>query len=221
MDDTAKREIELEVRRLLDQQEDDLRRTMLREVEQHRAYMQTIVRIVAGVSAVLIATAGGTFAYFFGSRLSNVVDEKVVEYKIVDQYKLKLDARLDEIVNGDEISTRILGEVRQVANTEIPKRITQEVTSVILQELREVQNDDGGAVERALSNSERNTKILSNLVALLEEESELLARFEARHGIYSGMRGHGPVSEFLRARRFRLQELGSRAHRPPRKTRPQ
>ncbi|CAN2040900.1 hypothetical protein GMMP15_2100009 [Candidatus Magnetomoraceae bacterium gMMP-15] len=46
--------------------------------------MQSITRIVATVVSVLIVTAGAVFAYFLGSRLDAVVDEKVVEYKIVE-----------------------------------------------------------------------------------------------------------------------------------------
>ena len=90
MEEKDKNDIELHVRRILAQ-----------EAGEYREFLQRQFRLITWSIGVLLVVGGAIFTYFLGDSVKSAnetlikeVDEKVVEYAIVDEYKKDLKSVL-------------------------------------------------------------------------------------------------------------------------------
>ncbi|CAN2040899.1 hypothetical protein GMMP15_2100008 [Candidatus Magnetomoraceae bacterium gMMP-15] len=114
---------------------------------------------------------------------------------------------MDEIVTSDIITKKLSQSVQDVANREFSKGFERIVTNAINKEVAKLKSGEGSDVSLILGRIQTNYDAILKLISLLERESEMLSLSEERYGIYSGMRGRGPVTEFLRKREYLLKEL--------------
>lgn len=155
-------EVELLVRRILDEQENQIRNSMVQEVTPHREYMQSVTKVVVGVVTALVIFCGLVFAYVFGSRLDGIVDDKVVEYKIVDAYRSKLDARFDETIKGEEITEKLSLAVKDVVNKEVLIEVEKIVEESINEEVATLKSDDGEQIAILLAQVSKSTTAMND-----------------------------------------------------------
>lgn len=132
--------IELEVRRLL-----------AAEVESHRTYLQSQFKNLTWGVAILFTVAAAIVTFFFGKsfneskeQLISTVDSKVIEYRLVESFKDKLDEyvltsvenKLDEASTQQKIDGLVESATSSAVNSvqsELERTLIEAVTSKISQ----------------------------------------------------------------------------------------
>jgi hypothetical protein len=93
---TEDEQIELKVRRIL-----------ASEIEQHRSFLQSQFKFLTWGIGVLLASGAIIFSYLFGKsiddskeQLVSTIDSKVVDYRIVESFKERLEQFIEIAVTG-------------------------------------------------------------------------------------------------------------------------
>ena len=106
--------VETEVRRVLSQGELEVRKNIADEIASYRNFLQSQFRTITWGVGILFAVAGIVFVFLFGksyesanSQIVQEVDSKVIEYRIVEAYKERLEAQVSIILESDKTKSSI------------------------------------------------------------------------------------------------------------------
>ena len=147
MDDQLKKDIELEVRRVLATQEVERRQSIIAELNSHRNYLQSQIKWLGGIVTAIFLIIIGAVYFFTGrsyddikDKIGQEVESKVIEFRIVDVYEQKLNTRFNAIVTGDKITKRITDAVSPV----VDKIIKTKVEGIVIKQVHKEVTEIGG-----------------------------------------------------------------------------
>ena len=143
-------ELELEVRRLLSS-----------EVQEHREFLQSQIKYVSWGAGILLTLTIALLGYYFGKSLPETkaqllaaIDAKVIDYRIVETVKARLEERVDlavdSVVSSDSTRENIDAQVSMASATVVSKAAS-EVEDRILQTVeREIRSAQNSTAEQLL-----------------------------------------------------------------------
>lgn len=149
MDPQDKDAIELEVRRVLATQEIELRKLWSTEATGFREFLQRQFRyITLGVSTLALVGAG-LFVWFFSDSVKSAqeqlivtVDEKIMDYRILESFQKKLDHLAVIAAGNDQTRKQITKVVEREATDIVNKLANEEIEKQVDRALREVEGLD-------------------------------------------------------------------------------
>ena len=152
MDEKLKNDVELEVRRVLSE-----------EMQQHRDFLQTQFKNITWGVGVVFIVAVSAFFFLFGRSLEKTeekiireVDQKVIEYRIVEAYKKRLEAQINTFVEGEVFTQRIDSKVSKIAETQVNDNISDELNKIVTRELKILSGKDFDTIlSKAIAASEK------------------------------------------------------------------
>lgn len=165
MDKDIKNAIEIEIRKIFDQEDLTLSRQMADQIEYHRKFLQTQFKFLTWGVGILFVFATGAFAFLFGKSYDSIkdkiiqeVDQKVIEYRIVDDFKKRLDEQLRLAVENPQLteeiysilSKKITQHVSNVASNQVVERTNKIITQRLSDEIEKISKESlNQLVERA------------------------------------------------------------------------
>ena len=127
MDESQRREVELEVRRLLSQ-----------ELTAHREALQRQTAWVTGGIGVLATIAASLFVYFIGDtkedlrgEIARQVDAAAIAYRLDELMKSKLEEKVSLAATSEAVKEQIAQDVQATADKIVPKVVGASVKSAL------------------------------------------------------------------------------------------
>ena len=191
MDKEMKELVELEVRRLLSEGELEIRKNIAEEISGHRAFLQGQFKTITWGIGILFAAAGAIFIFLFGKsyessreQLIQEVDSKVIEYRIVDLYKDRLEAQVELIVDGEETRSKIEENIKNAVSVYVTENVDSIVEERVTDKLGELDAETiHETLSRITDQSESAIKRTEEIAATAKHQSDrLMAEVEVLGG---------------------------------------
>jgi len=138
MDSTLKRQIELEVLRKLNENENNNNLKIIEKMSNYTDFLQKQFKYITFSLSVIFVVSGLSFVYFFGNNIEKTkeqlianIDSKIVEYRITEALRKRLEELAIATVDSENVAKIIEVKVDQSA-----KEISSEiVTDVVRKQL--------------------------------------------------------------------------------------
>lgn len=148
-----KARIELEVRRILSSEEVKIRQTLSNEAAGYRDFLQKqFKQVTVGITA-LAAVGVGLFVWFFSdsvsktqSQLEATIDAKIIDYRIVESFRERVNEIVQIAANSDRTSDIISDQVNEQANIVVNEIADQVIRDAVQSELAKVEGLDVDAL---------------------------------------------------------------------------
>ena len=169
--------LELFVRRFLSKEELEVRRFIADELTKHREYLQAQFRNITIGVGTLFTLGGLIFAFLVGQNFESAerqiiqqVDQKVIEYRILDNYKKRLSEQLKIIAQSDQISSIINEAVRNSVNDQLDEKVVSLVSQQIEKQLSSIQDESlEDLIARIINNNKSATLRIHRTERMLEQ----------------------------------------------------
>lgn len=146
---TLESKIELEVRRILAAEELQVRKAISNDLREFSGLLQAQFRTLTWGLGVLFLAGGGIVTFLFGKsyaasqeRIVREVDQKVIEYRIVESYRKILEDQINTIVQGEEVAAQIDAAVRYAASLQIQTGVAEIVGEKVAEELKDLKTEE-------------------------------------------------------------------------------
>lgn len=147
--EAERNQIELEVRRVLAEEEIKLRTILADEATSYREFLQRqFKQVTIGITS-LAAVGAGLFVWFFSDSVSKTqeqleatVDAKIIDYRIVDSFRDRVNEIVKITATSDQTSQLISTEVRSQATLVVTSIADEIIRSAVGEELAKVEGLD-------------------------------------------------------------------------------
>ncbi len=166
-----------------------VRRILSKELSTYREFLEKQTKLILWGLSLLVATAAGLGVFLFGKSYSDIeakmqrtVDQKVIEYRIDQNLKDKLNERVTIILDQPEFVKKLSNEVERQTSL----FMTQEADKIISQKISdEMKRIQASKLEELISDSVTKSTKLEHRIKRLEDQLSDLRKFVIKSSFLS------------------------------------
>ena len=179
-----------------------LRKSLIEEAREHRAFLERQLKFALGTAGIILAAFSFATNYFSDKSMSSLetrfensqrrletemareIDSKFIDYQILKTYQSKMRRSVEQYARGSEIEQLIKNQVDTATLEIVTAQVDATINDVIRRELANIKEDDARQIAtsslRGLKRLENNIKSLEQSFTLevkdQQEQIELLNR---------------------------------------------